>query len=187
MFTLFKRNLHKGGLPAISRTDYLFVTKKIPVVLTTTQVLGRKGEIVQVPRGRARDLVKRNLGVYGTLWENVDLHADVKFVRDSAEKLETQKSDDHFSYLENLEVSFERKTKNKELTKFIDVWELLERLSVEHEIDLLPENLPNFKKIEKAGDYEVQVNFGEREYKIVVKVSTEEKEKIDSQIYEIKL
>eukprot|EP00392_Amoebophrya_sp_AT5.2_P008438 g8459.t1 len=77
----------KTGRPAISKSEDLFVSKDIPVVLLKdVPKLGVRGpmvfgfftpQIVHVRRGYARSLlVPSGVAVYGTLWENIDRYAD---------------------------------------------------------------------------------------------------------------
>lgn len=125
----------------------VFVSGQVPVVLLeNVRGIGKKGQIVSVRRGYARhNLVPKGLGVFGT-WENIDLHADPDLVEDPALKgqLGEVRGRLPFDWVGELELRFVRKARDDQddmLLEPLTVWDILEELSNDHELDLLPANL----------------------------------------------
>ncbi|CAD7974572.1 unnamed protein product [Amoebophrya sp. A120] len=139
----------KNGKPAISKTQDLYVSKDIPVVLLKdVPKLGVKGQIVHVRRGYARNLlVPSGVAVYGALWENVDRYADpavISAAEATARAIEAEQEAHPFDWIDEISLRLVRTVRNQQTGALQDpltVWEFLNILSRDHELDLLPENL----------------------------------------------
>lgn len=125
-----------------------YVRQHVPVVLLESmRHLGKKGEIVHIKRGYARHfLVPKGLGVFAT-WENIDEYADPALMEDPtarAHKDGAELKRQPFDWVSEIRLQFVRWARDDHkmlLREPIGVWELLEELSSDHELDLLPSNL----------------------------------------------
>ena len=138
----------RTGKPAITGTKHAYVAAKIPVVLVRdVPGVGIKGAIVDVKRGFARNvLVPKGDAVYGTLWENVDAFADPDVAK--KQQVEQARSSTQqmipFEWLNSVRLEFIRDTvpgQSNSLTEPISQWEVLESLSLQEEIDILPSQI----------------------------------------------
>lgn len=147
----------------------VYVSGQVPVVLLeNVRGVGRKGQIVSVKRGYARHiLVPKGLGVFGT-WENIDLHADPDLVEDPALKGQIGEVRGRlpFDWVGELKLRFVRQARDDQdevLLEPLTVWDILEELSNDHELDLLPANLElPAGGILKTGLHEVPVRISFR-------------------------
>ncbi len=138
----------KDGKPAITGTKSAFVASHIPVVLIEdVSGLGRKGEIVEVKRGFARNkLVPEGLAVYGTLWENIDAFADPELSTGKVAEKEKSKTTliVPFNWINSVRLNFVCDTASSTTGKLIKpllVGDLLVALSSHEHIDFLPSQL----------------------------------------------
>eukprot|EP00397_Hematodinium_sp_SG-2012_P064699 GEMP01092038.1.p1 GENE.GEMP01092038.1~~GEMP01092038.1.p1 ORF type:complete len:260 (+),score=51.68 GEMP01092038.1:120-899(+) len=152
----------KQGHPIISGSTELFVSKEIPVVLiSNVNGVGQKGQIVNVKRGHARHcLVPQGLAAYATLWENIDRYADPSLITSATSVVKmTQKQKAHtFDWVNDIQLDFVRDTDPFDKQKFIEpvtAWCLLEQLSQEHQLDLLPHNLSLAEPLSRVGAYDI--------------------------------
>jgi len=140
-------NARKHDKPLMTGTKHVYVKNHIPVVLLETlRGLGMKGQIVHVKRGYARhQLIPKGRAVLGT-WENIDEFADPDLVEDLTLKGRevAQRGRLPFDWINSIQLTFTRWAREDQpstLAEPITVWEILEELSAEHELDLLPANL----------------------------------------------
>lgn len=138
----------KDGKPAITGTKSVFVSSNIPVVLTTdVSGLGRKGEIVEVKRGFARNkLIPEGLAVYGTLWENIDAFADPELFTEKVSEKEKTKTTAivPFNWINSLRLNFISETVPFPAGKLINplsISDILIALSAQEQVDFLPSQL----------------------------------------------
>lgn len=137
-------------------------------MLKKVKGLGEKGEIVNVKRGYARhQLVPKGLAVFGT-WENIDAYADPDLVEDPAVKarVATERGRLPFDWVDDVRLQFVRWAREDELHTLLEpisVWDILQSLSTDHELDLLPTNvdLPE-GLITQVGVHEVPVRIAFR-------------------------
>jgi len=128
-------------------TRHIFVKGSIPVVLlTSVQGIGRKGQVVSVKRGYARHhLVPKGLALLGT-WENIDEYADPALIEDPALKgrVASERGRLPFDWVDEIRLRFVRWAREDHLDVLLEpitVWDVLQELSDNHELDLLPSNL----------------------------------------------
>jgi len=133
--------------PLISGTDHIYVKAQIPIVmLETVRGIGRKGQIVSVKRGYARHhLVPKGLALLGT-WENIDEYADPALVEDPTLKARmlSERGRLPFDWVDEVRVQFVRRAREDQLNILLEpitVWDILQELSSNHELDLLAGNL----------------------------------------------
>jgi len=133
--------------PAIWASQYVFIRGQVPVVmLESVPKLGRKGQIVSVKRGYARHhLVPKGLALFGT-WENIDAYADPAMVADPSLKAKAEgvRGRLPFDWINEICLQFIRVAREDNLKLLetpISLWDLLEELSEQHELDLLPSNI----------------------------------------------
>lgn len=133
--------------PAITGTKYIFVRQHVPIVLLrNVRGLGQKGQIVDVKRGYARhQLVPKGLAVFAT-WENIDSYADPELVEDPAVKarVAAERGRLPFDWVDDVQLQFVRWAREDELQTLLEpvtAWDILQALSADHELDLLPANL----------------------------------------------
>jgi len=133
--------------PAVTGSKHIFIRAQVPVVLLEpVRGLGPKGKIVNVKRGYARHfLVPKGLAVFGT-WENIDEFADPALVDDPLTKARevVERGRLPFDWVDEIRMRFVRWARDdqpKVLLEPITQWDVLEELSVSHELDLLPGNL----------------------------------------------
>ncbi|CAD7950779.1 unnamed protein product [Amoebophrya sp. A25] len=139
----------KTGRPAISKSEDVFVSKDIPVVLLKdVPRLGVKGQIVNVRRGFARNLlVPSGVAVYGTMWENIDRYADpavISRAEATARAIDAEKEGHPMDWIGEISLRIVRTTVDDgsgRLEKPLTIWNFLNMLSREHDLDLLPENI----------------------------------------------
>ena len=137
----------RDGKPAITGSKHAYVAAKIPVVLLRdVDGLGPKGAVVEVKRGYARNvLVPGGHACYGTLWENIDAHADPNVA--TKQKIETAKLANRvsfpFDWLNSVKLEFVRDkvASSSKLTDPIVLSEVLTALSVQEQVDFLPSQL----------------------------------------------
>lgn len=176
------------GRPAVSKSIDCFVSRDIPVVLLKDiPKVGTKGQIVTVRRGWARSvLVPSGAAVYGTLWENIDRFADPKKANTGnveAASAASQTEEHPLNWIETLHLEFIREAgeAGTTLLRGVTVWDILDSLSTEYSLDLLPDNVSeeNFRGHEKIDitDREAQdemykspifTELGEHEVKISI-------------------
>lgn len=150
--------------PAISKSKYVFVRSHVPVVmLKNTLGVGKKGQIVHVKRGYARHhLVPKGQAVFGT-WEHIDAYADPALVDDPTLKgrVAAERKRLPFDWIGNIHLSFIRWVRadhNSLLLEPVTTWDVLQELSSQHQLDLLPANLDLPKNgITSIGVHEVPV------------------------------
>lgn len=161
-----KKNYDK---PAVTGSRHLFIKREVPVVLLqAVRGLGPQGKIVNVKRGYARHfLVPKGLAVFGT-WENIDQYADPALVEDPTLKARaaTERGRLPFDWVSEIQLRFVRWARDDSLSSLLEpitVWEVLEQLSAEHELDLLPVNvgLPP-GGIDAIGKHEVPIRMSFR-------------------------
>lgn len=133
--------------PLIAGTDHIFVKGQIPIVmLETVRGIGKKGQIVSVKRGFARHhLVPKGLALLGT-WENIDEYADHTLVEDPTLKARmlSDRGRLPFDWVDDIRLQFVRRAREDQLDMLLEpitVWDILQELSSNHELDLLPGNL----------------------------------------------
>ena len=137
----------RNGKPAITGTKAAYVASEIPVVLIRdVDGLGPKGAIVHVKRGYARNfLVPNGDAVFGTLWENIDEFADPEVAKKQQVEEQTRSVQSFvpFDWLNSVKLEFLRETKpnSPELTDPISVYEFLEAMSSQEQVDLLPSQI----------------------------------------------
>lgn len=131
----------------ITGTDHVFVKGQIPIVmLETVRGIGKKGQIVSVKRGFARHhLVPKGLALLGT-WENIDEYADPTLVEDPTLKARmlSDRGRLPFDWVDDIRLQFVRRAREDQLDMLLEpitVWDILQELSSNHELDLLPGNL----------------------------------------------
>merc|ERR1712113_1350845 len=116
------------------------------VMLSSVRGVGRKGQIVNVKRGFARHhLVPKGLAVFGT-WENIDSYADPTLVEDATLKARVQAERGRlpFDWVDDIRLKFVRWAREDNLASLLEpitMWDLLEEVSENHELDLLPGNV----------------------------------------------
>lgn len=150
--------------PAVTGTKYVFIRQHVPMVmLQNVRGLGKKGQIVNVKRGYARhQLVPKGLAVFGT-WENIDAYADPALVEDPALKarVASERGRLPFDWVDDVRLEFIRWAREDELNTLLEpitVWDILQSLSTDHELDLLPGNLDLPEDgIARVGDHQVPV------------------------------
>lgn len=133
--------------PLMAGTRHVFVRGQIPVVmLTTMRGIGRKGQVVSVKRGYARHhLVPKGLALLGT-WENIDEYADPALIEDPALKgrVASERGRLPFDWIDEVRLRFVRWARQDQLEVLLEpitVWDVLQELSENHELDLLPGNI----------------------------------------------
>lgn len=154
----------KHDKPVITGTKHVYVKNHIPVVLLDTlRGLGRKGQIVHVKRGYARHhLVPKGFAVLGT-WENIDEFADPELVEDLALKGRevAERGRLPFDWIDDIRLRFVRSAREDQLSTFaepLSIYDILEELSAEHELDLLPGNVDLSEDgLADVGEHEVNV------------------------------
>ncbi|CAE7515604.1 rplI [Symbiodinium necroappetens] len=151
--------------PAVVGTKYIFIKSQVPVVLLQTiRGVGTKGQIVHVRRGYARHvLVPKGLAAFGT-WENIDAFADPTLIADPTLKARaaTERGQLPFDWVGDVRLRFVRPAREDQsmaLLEPVSKWDVLEDLSTNHELDLLPGNLdiPD-GGLNRAGLHEVAVS-----------------------------
>lgn len=137
----------KRDKPSVTGAKYTFIHAHMPVVmLSTVRGIGRQGQIVHVKRGFARHhLVPKGLAVFGT-WENIDAYADPSLVEDPTLKarVEAERGRLPFDWVDDIYLTYVRWARDDNLSSLMEPitsWDLLEELSANHELDLLPGNL----------------------------------------------
>jgi large subunit ribosomal protein L9 len=172
----------RDGKPAFTGSKHAFVAAKIPVVLLRDiENLGVKGSIVEVKRGYARNnLVPRGDAVYGTIWENIDEYADPEVVTRRKVELAKQMSKQvlPFEWLNSVRLEILRSVKtpgSSHLSEPIDVWEVLNLISLQESVDLLPCQLMLDKgAIQTVGRHNVKIKLqlatGNHDYTLIVDV-----------------
>eukprot|EP00405_Crypthecodinium_cohnii_P018573 CAMPEP_0206464990 /NCGR_PEP_ID=MMETSP0324_2-20121206/27551_1 /ASSEMBLY_ACC=CAM_ASM_000836 /TAXON_ID=2866 /ORGANISM="Crypthecodinium cohnii, Strain Seligo" /LENGTH=296 /DNA_ID=CAMNT_0053937739 /DNA_START=50 /DNA_END=940 /DNA_ORIENTATION=+ len=161
-----KRNHDK---PAVTGSSYVFIKAHVPVVLLdNVKGLGKSGQIVHVKRGYARHfLVPKGLAVFGT-WENIDAYADPELMEDPAMKarVASQTGRLPFDWVDEIELRFVRWTREDDSAVLVDpisIWDVLEALSTDHELDLLPTNISMPEQgFTRSGHHEVPVRIAFR-------------------------
>merc|ERR1719387_1380638 len=115
-------------------------------MLQSVRGVGAKGQMVSVRRGYARHfLVPKGLAVFGT-WENIDEYADPRLVEDPSLRGQAvaERGRLPFDWVGDIQLRFVRWAREEDpaaLRQPVSVWDLLQELSVHHELDLLPSNL----------------------------------------------
>ena len=172
----------RDGKPAFTGSKHAFVAAKIPVVLLRDiENLGVKGAIVDVKRGYARNhLIPRGDAVYGTTWENIDEYADPEVVTRSKVELSKQMSKLvlPFEWLNDVRLEILRSVKtpgSSHLAEPVDVWEILNLITLQENVDLLPSQLELEKgAIQTVGRHNVKVKLqlttGYHEYNLTVEI-----------------
>jgi ribosomal protein L9 len=166
---LYDTNLTaKNGKPAITGSTHVFVSKKFPVVMLQDMPgVGRKGEVVFVPRGFARHkLLPEGLAVSGSLWQNIDAYANPELL--NAAKVDTVGSSEGesvrpFDWVNDIHLRFVQETAKADATALsrpISKWDVLKRLSDQEELDLLAGDLSfpdglDVTGLTRTGDYEL--------------------------------
>jgi ribosomal protein L9 len=176
----------KRDKPLITSSQHLYVKGQIPVVLLQTiRGLGRKGQIISVKRGYARHhMVPKGLALLGT-WENIDEYADPALIEDPGLKgrVASERGRLPFDWVDEIQLSFIRWARADQLDVLLEpisVWDLLQELSNNHELDLLPSNLEVPEAgISAIGEIEVPVRIAFRDpesasgrYTILVQVAS---------------
>ncbi|CAL1156766.1 unnamed protein product [Cladocopium goreaui] len=193
-------SVKKHDKPAVTASKYQFVKSHIPVVLLETiKGVGVKGQIVHVRRGYARHrLVPKGLAAFGT-WENIDAYADPQLIEDPTLKarVATEQGLLPFDWVDDVRLRFLRPAREDHsslLVEPVSVWDILEDLSTNHELDLLPGNLdlPD-DGITEVGVHEVPVRIAFRNpesaagrYNIVVNVLSKQSQDAEQQREEMK-
>lgn len=178
----------KDGKPAITGSRAAYVARDIPVVLLRDVAgLGTKGSIVEVRRGYARNvLIPQGSAVYGTLWENIDAYADPDVIRRKSmeESVADKKSQVPFDWLNDIKLNFIRTVDpSGKLDEPISVSEILQAVSAQEQVDLLPSQLtvPG-DSITTVGRHDVTLNIqwtlGSHSYSF--KVDVKDKEEVAS-------
>lgn len=138
----------RDGKPAITGSKHVYVAAEIPVVLVKDVAgLGNKGSVVSVKRGYARNvLIPNGDAVYGTVWENIDAFSDPDAAK--KEKINNRSKSVQqavpFDWLSEVRLEFLRDTLPSNTSKLVEpvtVWQVLEALSVQEHIDILPSQL----------------------------------------------
>jgi len=156
------------GLPLISRSNFLLVSRDIPVVLKQDVIgVGKKGQIVNTKRGFARNsLIPQGLAAYATVWENVDRYADPTLVDDmdgAARQAELLKAH-RFDWIKDIKLQFIRDTDTTQeedenlIIKPIGIWEIIDQLRQNYQLDLIPRDfvLPEGGLI-RLGMYQIRL------------------------------
>lgn len=154
---------HKGKLA-------LYIKAQMPVVmLQTVKGVGKKGQIVHVKRGYARHfLVPKGLAMLGT-WENIDEFADPVLMEDPTLKSRViaERGRLPFDWVDEIRMEFVRLARDDDsdlLHDPISVWDVLQLLSDEHELDLLPSNLEwPANGLTHVGNHEIPVRIAFRD------------------------
>lgn len=146
----------------------MWIKNQIPVVLLqNVKGVGQKGQIVHVKRGYARHtLVAKGLAAFGT-WENIDMYADPKLIDDPVIKARafSDKGRLPFDWVDEVELRFIRQARQDQLSILLEpvtVWDILEELSANHDLDLLPSNLEMPESLVAMGKHEVPVRIAFR-------------------------
>eukprot|EP00933_Yihiella_yeosuensis_P047965 TRINITY_DN43969_c0_g1_i1.p1 TRINITY_DN43969_c0_g1~~TRINITY_DN43969_c0_g1_i1.p1 ORF type:complete len:283 (+),score=67.02 TRINITY_DN43969_c0_g1_i1:51-851(+) len=186
--------------PAVTSSKHIFVRSQIPVVLLkSVRGVGQKGQIVNVKRGYARHfLVPKGLGVFGT-WENIDAYADPLLVDDPTLKarVESERGRLPFDWVDDVRLRFVRWAREDHLSILLEpisTWDILEELSANHELDLLPTNLElPAEGISQVGLHEVscRITFRNPEsaagrYTFLVDVVSQQSQEEEMRIEEMK-
>jgi len=172
----------RDGKPAFTGTKYAYVAAKIPVVmLRDVPGVGVKGEIVDVKRGFARNvLVPKGDAVYGTVWQNIDEFADPELV--NKKKVAQAGSAIHraspFEWLNSVKLEFLREVEapgSSNLSEPVTVAELLMAMSEQEQVDLLPSQISVYDDvIRTVGKHSIEVSLsllpGNFKYRFVVDV-----------------
>lgn len=172
----------RDGKPAFTGTKYAYVAAKIPVVLVRdVPGLGVKGEIVEVKRGFARNvLVPKGDAVYGTIWQNIDAFADPELV--NKQKVTKAGSDARtaapFEWINAIRLEFLREVQtpgSSNLSEPVTVPEILKAVSEQEEIDLLPSQISMAAdSLRRTGKHNVEVSLalqiGSFKYSFVVDI-----------------
>ncbi|KAF4748212.1 hypothetical protein FOZ63_028388, partial [Perkinsus olseni] len=148
----FRIKTSANGYPAYTGAQHQFVSKEIPVILLKdVPRLGVKGEIVMVRRGRARHfLVPQKQAVYASLWENVDMYADPNLINRTAATIVgvgAKGESRPFDWIQEITLQFICETRGsgesseEPLADPLSYVDILEALSQQHELDLLPNQL----------------------------------------------
>ena len=190
----------KHDKPIVSRSKYQFVKSHIPVVLLETiRGVGVKGQIVHVKRGYARHrLVPKGLAAFGT-WENIDAYADPQLIEDPTMKarVATERGQLPFDWVDEIRLRFVRPAREDQsdlLLEPVSIWDVLEDLSTNHELDLLPGNLefPD-DGITQVGMHEVPVRIAFRnpevaagKYTVMMNVVSKQSQDAEQQREEMK-
>lgn len=137
----------KYDKPAVTGSQYVWIRMQVPVVmLQDVRGLGKKGQIVEVKRGFARhNLVPKGLAVFAT-WENIDMYADPHLVDDPTLKarVASERGRLPFDWVDEIKLSYVRWTREDDsgiLVAPVTVWDILETLSNEHQLDCVPGNV----------------------------------------------
>jgi len=115
-------------------------------MLETVRGVGQKGQIVSIKRGYARHfLVPKGLAAFGT-WENIDAYADPALIDDPTLKarVASERGQLPFDWVDDIRLRFVRWAREDHLSILLEpisTWDVLEELSANHELDLLPGNL----------------------------------------------
>lgn len=178
----------KRDKPIMTGTYHVFVHGQIPVVLKETiRGLGRRGQIVHVKRGYARHhLVPKGLAVLGT-WENIDEFADPALVADMTlrSKAVVERGRLPFDWVDEISLHFVRWAREDDFGALLEpltAWDLLEVLSQDHQLDLLPHDLDMpVTGFIQTGKYDVpiQISFknpemGTRRYSVFVEIVSQQ-------------
>lgn len=162
-----KKNRDK---PAFVGTNHVYVRSQIPVVLLKTLPgIGKQGQVVNVKRGFARHhLVPKGLALLGT-WENIDEYADRSLIEDPALKgrVASERGRLPFDWVDEIRLRFVRWAREDSLDVLhepITTWDVLQELSSNYELDLLPGNLEVPQGgVSKVGSTEVPVRIAFRD------------------------
>ncbi|CAJ1452382.1 unnamed protein product [Effrenium voratum] len=184
----------------VTSSRHVFVKTQVPVVLLqTVRGVGVKGQIVHVKRGYARHtLVPKGLAAFGT-WENIDAYADPALIADPTLKarVASDRGQLPFDWVDDVQLRFVRPAREDQLTLLMEpvsVWDILEDLSADHELDLLPNNLdlPD-AGISQVGVHEVPVRIAFRnpesaagKYTIMVDIVSKQSQDAEIQKEEMK-
>ncbi|GFE54782.1 50S ribosomal protein L9, putative [Babesia ovis] len=182
---VFRRYKISAVRPTISRRTLYprTIDREVDVVLLRDfPSLGKKGEIVKTARGFANyHLIPHGIAVYST-WENVDLYAhtpnESRLINRNAgsAKLRGDGIDISGSFADNinqLKVSIKVKTLTKDrgvLSTPLSMFRVLDLVSKEHMIDLVPSKVVSVIRNGDAKPYEDATKLGlAGEYIITVK------------------
>ncbi|CEM10755.1 unnamed protein product [Vitrella brassicaformis CCMP3155] len=159
-------------------------TRFAPVVLKeNVKNVGRTGQVVFVKRGYARHyLVPNELAVWGT-WENIDEHADPQYMHEAVQlgySLDQQQKHS-FDWVHDIKLQFVLKTHDTKLNELIEpltVWQILDALSTQHELDLLPSNIDfpdrdKWKGLNTVGTHDVSIRIPFRTHTGAYAISVE--------------
>jgi large subunit ribosomal protein L9 len=146
------------------------------ILLSDVKNVGKKYELVDVAPGYARNFLFAKGFAEAVTKQNAKRVADLLAKRAAEKKKQAELLEGAIKGMKDVVVSFTRKaTEEGHLYAGVTREEIAEALSAALSVVVSPEHIALERPIKEIGSHEVEVAFGEKTGKFVVKVTEEEK------------